>query len=95
MAMLGFVWLLSFSRGLDALVQGDVAVPRSTTGEKVRDSFLLNPSQLWSNGLVPFVFETLQLEGGGEEPIFSDQHKQIIRDAMAHISEQVPCIKFR
>ena len=95
--MLIFVLVVSLPlcRGLDSLLEGDVAVPRSPTGGKVRDSFLLAPTQLWSNGVVPFLFETLPLENGGEEPIFNDGHKQMIRDAVNHISQKVPCIKFR
>ena len=77
------------------LIEGDVAVPRSSAGDKVSNSFVSDPSQLWTNGIVPYLFETLQLENGTAEPIFSDEHKQMIKDAMAHISEQVPCIKFR
>ena len=77
------------------LMEGDVAVPRSLTGGKVRDSFLLDASQLWSNGIVPFRFETLALEDGGVEDIFSDDHKQLIREAISHISTHVPCLVFR
>ena len=86
--------LLPLSRGLEQLLEGDVAVPTSSTGDTVQDSFLLAPSKLWSNGIVPYLFEKLPLEGGGEESIFSDYHKQMIREAMAHISEKVPCIQF-
>ena len=86
---------LHFCIGFDTLLEGDVAMPRSPAGMKVEDTFLLNTNQLWSNGVVPFIFEKLLLEGGGEEPIFSDKNKQMIRKAMAHISEKVPCIKFR
>ena len=83
------------SRGFDILLEGDIAKPRYSSMENVRDSFLQSPSKLWSNGLVPFRFEMLLLEDGGIEPIFRDEHKQLIRDAMSHISEKVPCIKFR
>ena len=86
---------LPLCSSVDKLMEGDVALPRSSTGEEVRGSFLLDNSQLWSNGIVPFVFETLQLVNGGEEPLFSDQHKQLIREAMSKISKRVPCIRFR
>ena len=87
--------VLTLSKGLNALIEGDIAVPNSSNQGDVKNSFLLNPSQLWANGLVPFVFETLDLGGGMEEQIFSDSHKQLIREAMAHIEAQVPCIRFR
>ena len=93
MWILSYLIILKYCCG--ELIEGDVAIPRSQTGGKVEDSFLLDSSQLWSNGIVPYLFETLQLENGTAEPIFSDEHKQMIKDAMAHISEQVPCIKFR
>ena len=91
------MWILFFilTPCSGELIEGDVAVPRSQTGGNVKDSFLLDSSQLWSNGIVPYLFETLQLENGEEEPIFSEDNKQMMRDAMAHISEQVPCLKFR
>ena len=93
MWILSYLIILKYCSG--DLIEGDVAIPRSQTGGKIKDSFLLDSSQLWSNGIVPYLFETLQLENGEEEPIFSDNNTQMMRDAMAHISEQVPCIKFR
>ena len=77
------------------LIEGDIAVPSFSTGGDVRNSFLLNSSQLWSDGIVQYLFETLTLHNGEEEPLFSDDHKQMIRYAMFHISGQVPCIAFR
>ena len=52
-------------------------------------------SQLWPNGLVPYTFEKMVFMNGEEEEWFSGQDKQLIRKAMSHISEQVPCISFR
>ena len=91
--MLILLVILKTSSGL--LMEGDVAVPKSLSGGRVSNSFVPDPSQLWTNGVVPYMFETLQLENGTEEPTFSDEHKQMIKKAMDHISEQVPCIKFQ
>ena len=87
--------ILTLAKGRNALIEGDMAVPTASSHGDVKNSFLLDQSQLWSNGLVPFVIETLDLGGGVEEPIFSDSNMQLIRKAMAHIEEQVPCIRFR
>ena len=86
------VVILPFCRGLE---EGDVAVPRSSSGETVRESFIMDPSQLWPDGKVPYLFETLPLEDGGEEPLFHEDHKQMMREAMSHINKMVPCIQFR
>ena len=87
--------ILTLVKGRNALTEGDLAVPTTSSQGDVNNSSLLDQSRLWSNGLVPFVFETLDLGGGVEEPIFSDSDMQLIRKAMAHIEEQVPCIRFR
>ena len=87
--------MLGLFTALDALIEGDIALPSSSRQGDVRDSFLLAPSQLWSNGIVPYRFETLVLAEGVEEPIFRAEDMQLLREAMEHISAQVPCIHFR
>ena len=80
--------VLTLSKGADAFIDGD-----NLGG--LKNSFLSNPSELWSNGIVPFVFETIVFLGGEEEPIFAESEKEMIREAMANIEELVPCIRFR
>eukprot|EP00092_Neocalanus_flemingeri_P028146 GFUD01030567.1.p1 GENE.GFUD01030567.1~~GFUD01030567.1.p1 ORF type:complete len:516 (-),score=125.26 GFUD01030567.1:65-1612(-) len=82
-------------RPFDELMEGDVATPRSPSGEKVKDSFILDSNQLWTGGVVPYKFEMLPLDDGGEEPLFSDKDKEMIEEALNHISEMVPCIQFK
>jgi hypothetical protein len=84
-----------FCTGFDRLFEGDVAVPRSHTDQEAPSAFILSPSKLWSGGFVPYSFETLSLANGEEEPIFSAKDKQLIKEAMTHISKMVPCIKLR
>ena len=56
MAVLALFLILQISSGLADLVEGDIAVPQTTKGDSVADAFLSDPSQLWPNGFVPFVF---------------------------------------
>ena len=54
-----------------ALVEGDVAVPVSQGGGQTRNTFVTDPSHLWSNGIVFYRFETFEWDGV-EEFIFTD-----------------------
>ena len=54
-----------------ALVEGDVAVAVSQGGGQARHTFVTDPSNLWTNGIVFYRFEMFEWDGV-EEPIFSD-----------------------
>ena len=85
--------LVHLFSGIQGLLEGDLAVPR-TLGGQTQDSFTTNQNNLWSEGLVPFLFETLELGDGWEEPIFRERDIELMRKAMKHISDRVPCIRF-
>ena len=87
--------LLGYCVGFDNLLEGDVAAPRDSMGIQVSNSFTLNSDHLWPNGVIPYLFENLRLDGGGEEPILSNDHKQMVREAIADITKKVPCLQFR
>ena len=63
--------------------------------ENGKTSFLTDKTKLWDNGVVPYTFERLDLGDGTDEPLFRDQDMQLILDAMSHISDKVPRIRFR
>ena len=71
---------LQVCTGRNKLVEGEVAVQRPSSGEG--DEEIMNSFL--------FRFETF-----GEEPLFKDKDKKMIREVISHISENVPCIKFR
>ena len=80
-------------------VEGDIAIP-TFSGRGPSDAFTTDKSKLWENGRVPFLFKELVYkdEDRGQmvsEPLFSDEHKKVIRDSLRHISLSVPCLKFR
>ena len=54
-----------------ALVEGDVAVAVTQGGGQARDTYVTDPSNLWSNGRINYRFET-DVWNGVEEPIFSE-----------------------
>ena len=54
-----------------ALVEGDVAVAVSRGGGQARHTFVTDPSNLWSNGIVFYTFETYEYYGV-VVPIFID-----------------------
>ena len=54
-----------------ALVEGDVALPVSQGGGQARHTFVTDPSNLWSSGIVFYRFEMFEW-AGVEEPIYSD-----------------------
>jgi hypothetical protein len=87
--------LCGYCLGFDNLLEGDVAAPKDSMGIQVSNSFTLNSDHLWPNGVIPYLFENLRLDGGGEEPILSDDHKQMVREAIADITKKVPCLQFR
>ena len=83
------------------LDEGDIAVPTISSGKsKVANAFTTGKSKLWEHGRVPFMFKDFEFkdEASGRmvsEPLFTEEDKKVIRDALHHISNNVPCIKFR
>ena len=65
-----------------------------------QNAFTTDDSKLWRKGVVWYTFGLityLDYDGFTEvsEPWFSEEDEQLIKDAMAIIEEQVPCIDFR
>jgi len=65
-----------------------------------QNAFTMDDSKLWRKGVVWYTFGLityLDYDGFTEvsEPWFSEEDEQLIKDAMAIIEEQVPCIDFR
>ena len=80
------------------LVEGDIAVPTTddvTTFAKTKNTFVTDVNKLWSGGRIPYRFEEWELEDGGTEPLFSDEDKTLIKQALQHIMDNIPCIQFR
>ena len=83
------------------LLEGDIAVHAVMDNkDEVKNAFTTEKNRLWENGLVPYIFKELEYidEDSGKlvsEPVFGDQEKKNITDSLQHISENVPCIKFR
>ena len=80
------------------LVEGDIAVPTTddvTTFAKTKNTFVTDVNKLWSGGRIPYRFEEWELKDGGTEPLFSDEDKTLIKQALQHIMDNIPCIQFR
>ena len=70
--------------GKARVIEGDIAVIDAEPGS-TQNAFRSERDKLWDRGEVPFV---LDFE-------FSQDDEKMIRDAMQHVTDQVPCIKFR
>ena len=76
------------------LVQGDMAVPVSQTGEDTLDAFVRDRKALWNTGVVPYRFEMDEYEGN-IEPVFTDAQMRNISECLQDIETEVPCLEFR
>ena len=82
------------------LYEGDIAIqPLSVTGPQVADTYTTK-EKLWEHGVVRYMFkddEYLDEASGSmvSEPLFTDQDKHTIQQALKHISDKVPCLQFR
>ena len=75
------------------LVEGDVVMPVTKGGGMTKNAFLNDPSNLWSNGVVFYRFETFKWEEG-EKPIFDEQQIDSIRTIFQDIKREIPYLKF-
>ena len=109
MALVCLLWFFATPGGLSAnfrgnfvppqtnqsLVEGDIAVPEIHLGTGLAlDAFLIEPTNLWPRGFIPYRIETFEFDGIAE-PIFLDDQIENITLAMMKISTNVPCLSFQ
>ena len=86
------------------LVEGDIAVGGfpdviNDSGQ-VSQAFVNMTERLWLGGIIPFAFKEFQFvdEVSGKmvtEPLFSTEYKNLIKRALQHVMNHVPCLIFR
>ena len=98
---LGYLWVtLETFRVIQCysdLVEGDIAVPTTvddTSSVKTKNTFVTDANNLWSSGIIHYRFATRILVSGGTEPLFSLEDVTLIKQALQHIMDNVPCIQF-
>jgi len=82
------------------LLQRNIALHDKESDDGKSKTFHPNPIDreqisLWKDGDVPFMFSVYYTGVQKYKEDFSDKEKDVIRRALKHISDNVPCIKFR
>ena len=82
------------------LLERNIAIHDKDSSEEKSKTFHPNPTdrdqiRLWEGGDVPFMFSHWYKGVAETEEDFSNKEKEVIRKALKHISDNVPCIRFR
>lgn len=82
------------------LLQRNIALHDKESDDGKLKTFHPNPIDreqisLWEDGDIPFIFSVWYTGVQEFTEDFSDKEKDVIRKALKHISDNVPCIKFR
>ena len=82
------------------LLERNIAIHDKGSVDEKSKTFHPNPTDrdqisLWEGGDVPFMFNHWYRGVAETEEDFTDEEKEVIRRALKHISDNVPCIKFR
>ena len=71
------------------IIEGDIAVEDGLSLSTARNSFIRDPSSLWSNARVHYTFDS---DKGGD--ILREDQKAIITEVLDYFEKEVPCLQF-
>ena len=55
----------------------------------------IEETKLWAGGVIPYLFRDTDIVNGEMETVFHEADKNIAKQALDHIMENVPCLQFR